>query len=114
VVTHEVEDRRTVVFRECGAGACVVIATGYMATVLATEPHRRALLLAVVCAVVSALCSDWTARVAAAGSGSLAFIVWLGHAQMPAPWEVTPLFGFAVLLGAGYRRILRDSRVEQE
>ena len=114
MVTHDAEDRRTVVLRECAAATSAVIVTGCAATVVTPDAYRRALILAVVCTVVSALCSDWAARVTTAVSGSLAFMLWLGYPQLAAPWEGIPLFGFAVLLGTGYRRITRDNRVEQQ
>lgn len=41
MVTHDAEERRTVVARECGAATSAVIVTGYAATVLTPDAYRR-------------------------------------------------------------------------
>ncbi|WP_127508308.1 hypothetical protein [Actinoplanes solisilvae] len=93
----------------------MVIVTGWAVMVLTPEPVRRALLIALTVGVVSALCSDWMAKIAVTVFATLAFVLYVGHAaETPRPWEFMPLFGFAALIGAGYRRLAQESRVERE
>ncbi|WP_199516632.1 hypothetical protein [Nucisporomicrobium flavum] len=104
------EDGATVLVRELAVAAAVVVVLALTQRGLMTNAAvaADALLMAVGAGGLSALFSDWRARVGALGMSGGAFLLvapGIGSAPGIHAWEYLPLFAAAVTVGSGYRRL---------
>jgi hypothetical protein len=107
---HTAEHNRTVVVVEIAAGAMTIGAIAAVGAVVvpATEPVGRVLILAVAVAVLAARFTRWSAAVTTAVLAAVAFACWPAPqagvtADSATAWAFTPVFGFALMVGHGYR-----------
>jgi hypothetical protein len=114
---RRIEDRTAVMARELGAGVAALVATAFAAPVISTSPAPtgRALLMAIVTGTVTALISDWRARLGVTATSMVIFVAFVepfpgATNGVAAPWAFTPLIALAALLGTGYRLLARASR----
>lgn len=97
---------------ELVAGTAAVVVAGFAAVALlpAPGPAGRIVVMAIVVGLVAAVCTDWCAAAGVAAVAALVFVGFLTHRYGvltgdPTPWSFTPLLGFAMVLGRGYRRL---------
>lgn len=106
---------------EFAAGTAAIIVGGFAAATLfhPAEPAGRALVMAVVVGVLCVLFTDWRACAGIAVIAVLVFVGFLTHQYgtltgAPTPWSYSPVFGFAMLVGRGYRRLTRAEPLDAE
>ncbi len=100
-----VEERRVVVMREVGLGAGLVVVAGLADAAFSGTVAVAVLLMAVACGLTAALASDWASRVAVGAFAVVVFVAFASDRFGDPSWSYTPLIGFGVMLGAGYRRL---------
>jgi hypothetical protein len=91
-----------------GAGGVTLAAFATAALCPAGEPAPRALTMAVACAILTALLTHWRSVGVVVTASVLAYGLVLTE-NVPAaqhPWEFTPIFVVAAILGVG-NRLLR-------
>jgi hypothetical protein len=97
---------------ELVAGTVAVVVAGFVAVALFPAPGLagRLVVTAITVGLFAAMATDWRAAAGVAVLAALVFVGFLTHRYGvltgdPMPWSVTPLLGFAMLLGRGYRRL---------
>ena len=115
------EERAISAAFEFAAGTAAIVVAGFAAATLFPpgEPAGRALIMAIVVGVLCALFTAWRACAGIAVVAVLVFVGFLTHRYgtltgAPAPWSYTPVFGFAVLVGRGYRRLAQVDPLDAE
>ncbi|WP_143234469.1 hypothetical protein [Paractinoplanes atraurantiacus] len=93
--------------RETMAGATGLTLVSFAEIVVVSpgRPAGRAVVLAIVVGLLSALFTRWQARVAMCLMAVVVFGAVLGRESGVDPWSYTPVIVFAVALGAGYRSL---------
>ncbi|MEV6489082.1 hypothetical protein AB0M20_10690 [Actinoplanes sp. NPDC051633] len=103
------EELRTVIVREVvvGTAALVVVALAVPVVIAADRQALRALVVAVVAGVLSAVLSDWRSRATVVLVAIVVSTAVLRQQSGIDPWHFTPLIVLAWMLGTGYRRLSR-------
>ncbi|MEU4244659.1 hypothetical protein [Actinoplanes sp. NPDC026619] len=102
-----VEERRVVIGREVAAGVVLIVVAEFLGAALSTGHAGDALLVAVACGLAAALATDWVSWVCVGVLAAVILVAFASYRFGTSSWPYTPIIGFAVMTGAGFRTLRR-------